>query len=94
MTDKWKSIFKGSIENRSLEIEIYDEGGFRIHTTQAVDDPGIVYCDASSSIIIPPKEQSRKITIEGENPDEICKDLLIVGFSESAANEILSKLPV
>ena len=29
MADTWKSIFKGTIESRPVEIEIYDEGGYR-----------------------------------------------------------------
>jgi len=93
MADTWKSIFNGTIENRPVEIEIYDEGGYRVHTTQGADDPGTVQSEGSSTIIIPPTEQGRQITIEGETPDEIRKDLLAEGFSEVATNEIVGKLP-
>lgn len=92
MADTWKSIFKGTIEGRTMEIEIYDEGGYRVHTTQGADDPGTVQSDGSSTIIIPPTEQGRPITIEGETPDEVRRDLLTEGFSEAAANEIVGKL--
>jgi len=93
MADTWKSIFNGTIENRPVEIEIYDEGGYRVHTTQGADNPGTVQSEGSSTIIIPPTEQGRQITIEGETPDEIRKDLLAEGFSEVATNEIVGKLP-
>lgn len=87
----WKSIVKLVIENRPVEIEVYDEGGYRVHTTQSADDPGTIQSDGSSTIIIPPTEQGRQITIEGETLDEIRKDLLAEGFSEVAANEIVGK---
>lgn len=93
MAGTWKSIFKGKIENRPVEIEIYDEGGYRIQTTQGADDPGTIQSDGSSTMVIPPTEQGRPISIEGETPDEICKDLLAEGFSKAAANEIIGKLP-
>lgn len=92
MADTWKSIFNGTIENRPVEIEIYDEGGYRVHTTQGADDPGIIESDGSSTLIIPPTEQGRPITIDGETPDEIRNDLLSEGFSEAAVNEIVGKL--
>ena len=92
MADTWKSIFKGTIEGRSVEIESYDEGGYRVHTTQGADDPGTVQSDGSSTLIIPPTEQGRQITIEGETSKEIHKDLLAEGFTNEAANEIVSKL--
>lgn len=93
MADTWKSIFKGTIENRPVEIEIYDDGGYRVQTTQGADDPGTVQSDGSSTIIIPPTEQGRPISIEGETPDKIRKELLAEGFSEAATNEIVGKLP-
>jgi len=92
MADTWKSIFKGTIEGRPVEIESYDEGGYRVHTTQSADDPGSVQSDGSSTLVIPPTEQGRQITIEGETPEEIRKDLLREGFSETVANEIVGKL--
>ncbi|MBI5919979.1 MAG: hypothetical protein HY849_11500 [Nitrosomonadales bacterium] len=94
MADTWKSIFKGIIENRPVEIEIYDEGGYRVNTTQGADDPGTVQSDGSSTIIIPPTAKGRQIAIEGETTDEIRKDLLAEGFSEAAADKIVGKLSV
>jgi hypothetical protein len=93
MTDTWKSIFKGTVENRPVEIEIYDEGGYRVHTTQGADDPGNVESDGSSTLIIPPTAQGRKISIEGETLEEIREGLRSEGFSESAANEIVGNFP-
>ena len=93
MADTWKSIFKGTIENRPVEIEIHDEGGYRVHTNQGADDPGTVQSYGSSTIIIPPTEQGRSIAIEGEITDEIHKSLLNEGFSDAAATEIVGKLP-
>jgi hypothetical protein len=92
MADTWKSIFNGTIENRPVEIEVYDEGGYRIHTTQGADDPGTIESDDTSTLIIPPTEQGRKITIEGETADEIRNALLTEGFSEATASEIIGKL--
>ncbi len=92
MTDTWKSSFNGTIENRPVEIEVYDKGGYRVHTTQGADDPGTIESDDTSTLIIPPTEQGRKITIEGETADEIRNDLLTEGFSEAAASEIVGKL--
>ena len=92
MADTWKSIFNGTIENRPVEIEVYDEGGYRVHTTQGADDPGTIESDDTSTLIIPPTEQGRKIRIEGETADKIRKDLLTEGFSETAASEIVGKL--
>jgi hypothetical protein len=88
MADTWKSIFKGTIENRSVEIKIYDEGGYRVHTTQGADDSGYVQSDIS----IPPTERGQPITIDGETPNEIRKLLLAEGFSEAAASVIVGKL--
>jgi hypothetical protein len=92
MADTWKSIFKGTIENRPVEIEIYDDGGYRVHATQGADDPGTVQSDGSQTVIISPTEQGRSVSIEGETADEILPQLLAEGFSESAANEVIEKL--
>ena len=92
MADTWKSIFKGTIEGRPVEIEIYSEGGYRVHTTQGADDPGTIQSDGSSHLIMPPTEKGRKITIDDESPDEIRSALISEGFSEKAASEIVGKL--
>jgi hypothetical protein len=92
MADTWKSIFNGIIENRPVKIEVYNEGGYRVHTIQGADDPGTIESDDTSTLIIPPTEQGRKITIEGATADAIRNDLLTEGFSEEAANEIVGKL--
>lgn len=91
---KWESIFTGTIENRHVQILRYDDGGYKVCTTQGADDPGVVKSDDTSTMIIPPTEKGRKITIEGETAEEIKKDLLIEGFSEMASNEIVGKLCV
>ena len=91
MTDKWKCIFNGSIENRPVKIEIYDEGGYRVHTTQGADDFGTVESDVSSILIIPPTEKGIKIIIEGEILEEIQHDLQVEGFSMEASSEIIGK---
>ena len=93
MANTWKSIFKGTIENRPVEIKVYEEGGYRVCTTQGADDPGTAQSDGSSTIIISPTEQGRQIAIEGQASDEIRKDLLTEGFSEAAADQIVDKLP-
>ena len=92
MADTWKCIYKGTIEGRPVEIEIHDEGGYQVHTTQGADDPGTIQSEDSSHIIIPPTEKGRQITIDGETPEGIRKDLLAEGFSEESTNEIIGKL--
>lgn len=92
MTDTWKSIFKGTIESRSVEVEVYDEGGYRVHTTQGEDNSGFVQVDQSSTTIVSPTEKGREITIDGETVDELRKELIAEGFSENAANEIVGKI--
>ena len=92
MADTWKSIFKGTIEDRPVEIEIYDEGGYRVHTTQGADDPGTVQSEDSSHLIVSPTEKGRQITIDEESPEEIRHALISEGFSEKATNEIVGKL--
>ena len=93
MADKWKSIYTGTIEGRRVQIEIHDEGGYRVHTTQGADDLGTVEVDASSALIVPPTAKGTPITIYGETLEEIRKELLVERFSESGANEIVGKLP-
>ena len=92
MADIWKSIFNGTIDGRHVIIKSYDEGGYRIHTNQGADVTGTIQREGSSTIIIPPTEQGRRITIEGETPDEIRAGLLAEGFSKAAAIEIVGKL--
>ena len=92
MTDTWKSIFTGTIENRPVKIESYDEGGYRIHTTQGADYPGLIKTANSSTLIIPPAEKGSVIVIEAESVEELHQELLAEGFSESSANEIINKL--
>lgn len=93
MSDIWKSIFKGTIEDRPVEIEIYDEGGIRIHTTQGADQPDVFETDGYTTLHMPSTEKGRKITIEGEKASDIKKDLLSEGFSEEASDMIISLLP-
>lgn len=92
MSDTWKSIFNETIEGRPVEIEISDEGGYRVHTTQGADDPDTVQSDDSSTLIMPPMEKGSKITFEEETPSEIRNTLIYEGFSEMGANEIVGKL--
>ena len=42
--------FKG----RPIKSEVYDEDGYRIHTTQGEDDPRFVQTEGSSTLIFTP----------------------------------------
>jgi hypothetical protein len=64
MTGTWKPIFKETIETRPVKIEVYDEGGYRVHTTQGADDLGTFQSDGLQTVIIPPTERGRPIVIE------------------------------
>ncbi len=52
MTDKWKSTLTGIIEGRRVEIEIYDQSGYRVHTTLGASDQGrqVIIGDSSDQI--------------------------------------------
>ena len=93
MADTWKSIFKGTVEGRPVDIQIYDEGACRVRTDQGADDPGTVRSDGSSHLIMTPTGKGRPIDIEEESPDEFRRALISEGFSEKAADEIVGKLP-
>jgi hypothetical protein len=92
MADTWRAIFKATIEGRPVEGEMYDEGGYRVHTTQNADDPGTVVKDGSSTLIIPPTEKGRRITIEGETLEEVGEGLADEGFSDAAVQDIVGRL--
>ena len=84
--------FMGTNAGRPVEIEIYDEGGYRVHNTRVSGDSGSNQGDDSSHHIMHPAEMGQKITIEGESPEEIRDALISDGFSEKVANEIVGKL--
>lgn len=92
MADRWTRVFEGTAEGRPIEIEVYDEGGYRVQTTQGDDHPGSVQVDQSSTAIITPTEEGREITIYGETVEALRKELINEGFSENAANEIVGKI--
>ncbi len=92
MSDSWKKIFKGNLEGRDIEIEEYNEGGYKVKTTQNEDDEGSVSVDKSSTTIIPPTEAGREITIEGETKEDLIKDMVSEGFTEDGVKNIIDDL--
>lgn len=88
---EWKPILDEEIEGRSVTIERHDEGDYRIKTTQGSDDPGSVKRDGSSTIIIPPTERGRPITIEGSK-EEIAEQLRHEGFSDATIERLLKEI--
>jgi hypothetical protein len=93
MADNWRSVFKGTIEERPVEAAIYEEGGFRVRTTQFADDLGHAYKDDfGGTTVIGPSEKGREIDIDSESLEGICTQLVCQGFSYEAASEIAEKL--
>lgn len=89
----WKTIFDGVFEGRHVQIDVYDEGGIRVHTTQGADYPGGIRSDwQATTVIFSPTEKGRKISIEGETPEEIIDALLAEGFSEETSKEIVGRI--
>ena len=92
MADLWKTIYKGELEGRSIEVEEYDDGGYRVITTQKEDNPGSVSSEETSVIIIPPTEAGREIHIEGETKKELIKEMMNEGFSEVGVKGVVDNL--
>lgn len=92
ITDEWRVLFEGIVEGRPVKLEIYDDGTYRVQTTQYKDDPGFLQQEGSTMLINSPTEEGRKITFEGTKPQEIVEQLASEGFSEPAIWDILKNL--
>jgi len=98
MSDAWRTVFNGIVSSREVTCQIYSEGGYRVLTTQAEDDPGSIQYDDDQStrvhrqtMIVPPTAAGSAIAPEGETLEELRKDLIANGFSDAAAEEIVKK---
>lgn len=98
MANAWKTVFKGFIAGREVDCQIYSEGGYKVVTTQTDDDPGSLQHDDdqstrvhSQTMINSPTAAGTVIAPEGETLEELRKDLVANGFSETAADEIVAK---
>lgn len=92
MADTWSNIYKGELEGREIEIDIYDEGGYRVKTTQKENDPGDVVVDEESTTIMPPTESGIEIHIEGESKEDLIKEMTNAGFTEAGARGVVENL--
>ncbi len=93
MADSWSQVFEDTVGGRPVKGEIYDEGGYKVTTTQKEDYPGSLSGDESNTIIIPPREAGTPIEIEAETLEELEKDLVTEGFSKDEAKTIVDKFP-
>lgn len=94
MFETWITHHDGLIEGRSVTVQTYSEGGYRVKTVQSVDYAGKVFGDDSSKTIISPTPKGTPIDIDGETIDEVREQLTQEGFSERAAIEIVGHFPV
>lgn len=93
MTDEWTTHFEGTVAGRPVAVKTYVEGDYRVSTTQGADDDGSASSDKASISIMPPTSKVRKIDLDGESIDEVRAQLVIVGFSDSDAGQIVSHFP-
>ena len=91
MADCWNHVFEDTVGDRPVKGEIYDEGGYKITTTQQKDFPGSVSNDEANTIIIPPTAAGTPIEIEAETLEDLEKDLVTEGFSKDEAKAIVDK---
>lgn len=92
MADTWTQVFDDTLDGRSVTGEIYDEGGYKIRTTQKRDDEGSFSTDKSGTIIMPPSEAGTTIEIEAESLDELENNLVNEGeFSAEQASNIVDR---
>jgi hypothetical protein len=89
MTNMWKKVFEGKIDERDIVIEEYDEGGYRAKTIQGEDYEGYVSSDETGTMIIPPSSAGTSIVIEGETKEELSKEMAQEGFSEESIKKVL-----
>ncbi len=92
MADSWSKIFEVTIGDRVVIGQTYDEGGYKVTTTQKSDDPGSVSGDQSSTVVIPPSAAGKKIEIDAETLSELEADLVSDGeFTAEEAEQITGK---
>ena len=93
MAYTWTTHHEGTVNGRTVEVKTYSDGGYRISTTQSKDDLGSVSSDGSSTLIMTPTSKGRKIDIDGETVDEVCKQLVDEDFTEEEIKEIIGHFP-
>ncbi len=92
MVDFWSKVFDASIGGRSVTGETYNEGGYKVRTTQKSDYEGSVSGDSSSTLIMPPTAAGTSMEIEAESLEELESELISDGeFTQNEANEIVDK---
>jgi hypothetical protein len=87
----WKIIFETEINGRPVKGEVYEEGGFKITTTQKEDFDGSVSGDDGSPVITSPISAGQPIEFNAETLDELKKDLITDSFTDEEATEIIDK---
>lgn len=92
MADSWTKVFDDTVDERPVTGEIYDDGGYKVRTTQKSDNEGNVSRDESGTIIMPPSEAGSKIEIEADSLDELEQDIVNDGeFTAEQARNIADK---
>ena len=91
MTELWEEKFQTEVAGRSVKGEVYDEGGYKVTTTQKSDHEGKVSGDKSGTVIVPPSASGTSIEIDGETLEELENELVENGeFTREEAKKITS----
>jgi len=89
MADSWKEVFEAEVDGRQVKGEVYDEGRYRVTTTQKSDYEGNGSGDESTTVIIPPSAAGTIIQLDCETVEELEKQLVEHGeFTYEEAKNI------
>ena len=92
MVNTWNKVFDYEVGGRTLKGEIFDEGGYKISTTQKCDCEGKVVNDDCGTSIFPPSFVGSKIVIDSDTLENLEKELIEYGeFTAEEAKKIISK---
>ncbi len=92
MADLWTNVFTDSADGRLVTGETYDEGGYKITTTQKTDNNGEASRNDYGTTIIAPSEAGRPIEIDADSLIELEQKLVSEGeFSKNDAKKIANK---
>lgn len=86
----WQTVFKGVIEGRPVEAQVWDEGGCRVRTTVAEDGEGFFSASPAGISHVPPPVAGDPIDIDGDTPEELIAGLEAERFSPDSIGEILA----
>jgi hypothetical protein len=84
----WSPRFRGSIEGRVVVLSQYHSGELKVETTQLKTETTEGSFEPGSTVFPAVVSAGNSIVIEANTPDELVKELMACGFSQSGALEI------